>query len=87
MKSFKVTWPTVIGVVFLLGVVGLYYGAQARVFLWVMFLPVKTAQYIAHDMLHLTYEKGVLFSLATGAPLTVWYWWLLLRGLHPSVRR
>lgn len=87
MKSVKFTAAVLIGVAFLAGVVGLYYGATARVFLWIMFLPVKTAQYVAQAMLHLDTERNILFSLATGVPLTVWYWWLLLRGFHPSVRR
>lgn len=87
MKSFRFSFSILIGVAFLAGVVGLYYGATARVFLWAMFLPVKTAQYIANDLLHLTFERGVFFSLVTGIPLTVWYWWLLLRGLHTAVGR
>ncbi len=87
MKSFKFTGYFVFGLIFLAGVVGLYYGATARVFLWVMFLPVKVAQYVAQDILHLDTERNILFSLATGVPLTVWYWWLLLRGFHQSVRR
>ncbi|MFH0829356.1 MAG: hypothetical protein V1907_04230 [Candidatus Kerfeldbacteria bacterium] len=87
MKSFKATGPIIIGAAFLVGVVGLYYGASARAFMWAMFLPVKTVQFFAQDVLHLSTERNIMFSLATGIPLTVWYWWLLLRGLHPSVRR
>jgi hypothetical protein len=87
MRSFKFTWPVLIGAAFLAGVVGLYYGAAARLFLWAMFLPVKTVQYVAKEVLHLAVEKGTLFSLAVGVPLTVWYWWLLLRGLHKTVGR
>lgn len=87
MKSYKSTGSVLIGAVFLAGVIGLYYGVTARIFLWVMFPAVKTAQFIAHDILKLTYERNILFSLVTGVPLTVWYWWLLLRGFQPIVRR
>lgn len=87
MKSVRVIALALIGLAFLAGVVGLYYGATARVFLWAMFFPVKLAQYVARDVLHLSTERNTLFSLAVGALLTVWYWWLLVRGLHPSVRR
>jgi len=87
VRSYRFTWPVLIGAAFLAGVVGLYYGAAARLFLWAMFLPVKTAQYVANNVLHLATEKNILFSLAVGVPLTVWYWWLLLRGLHKTVGR
>lgn len=87
MKSYRFSVPILIGLAFLAGVVGLYYGVTARVFLWAMFLPVKTAQYVAKDLLHLATEKNILFSLAVGIPLTVWYWWLLLRGFHKTVGR
>lgn len=87
MKSYKFTWSVLVGVAFLVGIVGLYYGATARVFMWLMLFPVKAAQYVAKDLLHLATEKGILFSLSVGIPLTVWYWWLLLRGFRPTVRR
>lgn len=87
MKSFKSTGSVLISAVFFAGVIGLYYGVTVHAFLWVMFLPVKTAQYVAHDILHLASERSIMFSLVTGVPLTVWYWWLLCRGLRPLVRR
>jgi hypothetical protein len=87
MKSYRVIGSSFMGMAFLAGVVGLYYGTTAHIFLWAMFPPVKVAQYVAHGVLRLGTEQSILFSLATGVPLTVWYWWLLLRGLQPTVRR
>lgn len=87
MKSFKSTGLVLVGTLFFVGVIGLYYGITVHAFLWVMFLPVKTAQYVAHDILHLVSERSIMFSLVTGVPLTTWYWWFLHRGLQLLVRR
>lgn len=87
MKSSRSRITIVSSALFVAGLLCLYYGVTNQVFVWVMFFPLKAAQLIAQNIIHLQGERFIMFSLAVGTPLTVLYWQLWLRGLYPRVRR
>ncbi len=85
MRSSRVA--IIAAVVFLAGLACLYYDVTTETFYWILFLPLKAVQLLATDVLHLANERFIMFSLAVGAPLTVFYWQLWLRWSTPRVGR